>query len=207
MPPPSGTRVRYAPPSAPAPDDDDVEVEVVAIELADVDLEEDEARNDLAPPRPAPTPLRLDGMSALEEERSPWRAAGIAAAALAKALHARSVMIHLLDQRRDELRTIGVDGPRAQDLLGRVAPLGDDFIAATVVANASALSLRLDGGLPRVAPERTAIVRGERSVIAVPIMCGPYCVGVIEIVDASEQLGGRVDEACSRVSEHLALLF
>ena len=202
-------RVRYAAPVPVAEDDEvevEVEVDVVAIELSDVDLEEEEdVCIDLAPPRRAP--LRLDGMTALEKERSPWRAAGIAAASLAKALQARTVIIHSLDHRRDELRTVGVDGPRAQDLLGNVGSIGDDFIVAAVVANGRSMTLRLDGGLPRVAPERIAVVRGERSVTAVPIMCGPYCVGAIEIVDASGELVERVEEACSRVSEHLALLF
>jgi hypothetical protein len=218
VPPPSGVHPRFARREVQVEVDVEVDVEADVVEIADADIEdiEDDTDDDaddvvieLVHPRSGPPPLptlRLEGIAELEKESSSWRAAGIAASSLAKALRARTVLVHALDVQREELRTIGVDGPRAPTLLGCVATLDEDLIASTVVANGRAMTLRVEDGLPRFVPERLSIASATRSVVAVPIMCGPRCLGMIEVVDADEQLFTRVEEACKVVSKHLAIV-
>lgn len=114
-----------------------------------------------------------------------WQAAAFSAAALLKALDARAVIVHAVDEATSELRIVGVKGANTNDLLGETAPLDDDFVASTAASNGRPLAMAFDGDLPRVMPSRFTTVRAKTSLVAVPLIASGRCVGLIEVIDAS----------------------
>lgn len=153
---------------------------------------------------PDPTDLLFDGMYELNFVDTPWQAAGVCATALANALGARSVVIHAHDLARREIRAIGGHGANAADLLGATSSSDDDFVASTVMCNGKPLVMRIDGELPRLAPERLGVLGAKRSFVAVPALSWGRCVALIEIVDADDRLVGRVADSAAYVAERLA---
>jgi hypothetical protein len=139
----------------------------------------------------------------LDFVESAWQAASICAASLGRALGARAVMIHTHDRTRRELRTIGVHGT-STDLLGASGSSDDDFVAATVLCNETPMTMRLDGGLPRVAPCRLGIAGASRTLVAVPAMAAGRCIALIEVIDADERWSPCVAATAAYVAERLA---
>lgn len=102
--------------------------------------------------------------------QSTWAAAKTAAARLCNTLRAKAVVILACDEARDELRIIAAAGAGADDLLGET--VADDFVSSAAIVN-----------------ERTVVVA---SVIAVPIIAGARCVGVIKAIEARGSEGHLV---------------
>ena len=151
-----------------------------------------------------PTEILFEGMYELELVDGSWQAASVCAAALARALGARAVLVHSHDLSRRELRTIGVHGDRTADLLGSTDLSDDDIVASAVFCNEKAVTMRFEGELPRLAPLRLAILGAPRTLVAVPAMAWGRCVGMIEIVDPDERFAGRVADAALYVAERFA---
>ncbi len=160
------------------------------------------------PSRPSslldPTDLLFDSIYDMQFAETPWQAADVCAAALASALRAKAVVIHTHDLVRREIRTIAAQGFGASDLLGSYADSENDFVASAVLSNGKPLTMRFDGELPRLAPERLTIVGAKRSLVAVPALSWKRCVAVIEVIDADDRLVGRVPDAAAYVADHLA---
>jgi hypothetical protein len=163
-------------------------------------MEDDEVVLDLARRRGASDPpaseIRPRAAAANAEAR-----AEIAAASLAATLDARAVVIHTHDPKTKELRVVGAWGENASGLLGETGSSDDDFVASTVITNREPLTMPLTAGLPRVAPRRLGVLGAARSLVAVPILSGGRCVGVIELIDVEAVLFARVVKACAAVGE------
>lgn len=151
-----------------------------------------------------PTEVLFEGMYELELVESSWQAASVCAAALARALGARAVIVHSHDLTRRELRAIGVHGEGTADLLGSSDLSDDDLVASAVICNEKPVTMRFDGELPRLAPRRLAILGAPRTLVAVPAMAWGRCVAMIEIIDADARFAGRVADAALYVAERLA---
>jgi hypothetical protein len=128
--------------------------------------------------------------------------AGVCAALLAGMLRARAVLIHAYDPCTDELRVIGADGVDTHDLLGARHSVEDDFVASTVVANRSPMTLRLEGELPLFAPARLREVGATQSFLALPVSTSSGCIAIIEVIDG-EALGDAALEACRSAASAL----
>lgn len=166
--------------------------------------------------RPMPKRTRDDFVSiqklcamldVLEAEATPWQVATQSASAMAEALHAHAVLIHQHDASRRELRSIGVHGPNAGDLLGTTTKVDDDYVVTAVLTNKKALTLRLDGSLPRFVPERHRVLGTTRSLSVYPVMRADGCVAVIEVVGLAEERQQSVKDACELVAQRLSVAF
>jgi hypothetical protein len=153
---------------------------------------------------PDPTDVLFDAMYELSFIDSSWQAADVCAGALAKALGARAIVIHMHDLARREIRAIGACGPRSHEILGSFEPSEDDFVASAAICNGKPVTMKFDGELPRLAPSRLGIVGAARSLVAVPVLAWGRCVALIEIVDADDAYATRVVDAVAYVSERLA---
>lgn len=174
------------------------------------------------PPAPAPAPvpapaqsgprvtmsdpmdLLFDQMYELNYATSTWEAASVCASTLAKALGARSVVIHAHDLARRELRAIGAHGAGDVDILGLSEASDDDLVASAVICNQKSVTMNFGGELPRVAPKRLHAVGAPRTLVAVPAMAWGRCLAIIEIIDADEKYAARVADSASYVAERFA---
>ena len=224
-PPPASTKAPVAKAKAPVPATKAAPIAKAAPtklapprnRLPTLDLGDDDIVEDVPPPpprtstMPPPVPRAARPIDAVREAvgeleffATPWQAAGVCAAALAKALRAGAVLVHLYDAKRRELRTIAVEVARPHDLLGSTAAADDDLVASAVTVNKKPMTLRFDGGLPRSAPARLRTVDAKRSLVAVPAIASGACVAVIEVVDATDPNAKALQEACAFVAERLA---
>lgn len=152
-----------------------------------------------------PSEALFDGMYEMNYADSQWSAARLCATVLAKALGARTVIVHAHDLASRELRAIGVSGEGEFDVLGSSDASEDDLVASAVICNERPVTMRFDGELPRLAPRRLGMIgRAPRTLVAVPAMAWGRCVAVIEIIDADERLAARVADSGSYVAERLA---
>jgi hypothetical protein len=183
-PPPSGVRLRK--PSIHELSDSDLIVESESVSPA---------TDSLAKLREDVGDLELLGGS--------WQAAAFSAAVLSKAVHARAVIIHVVDEATSKLRIIGVKGSNTNDLLGVIAEIDDDFVGSTVATNRQPLTMTFDGDLPRVLPSRFTTVGAKTSLVAAPVIADGRCIAWIEVIDATS---GSVTEACAIVTQRLSSL-
>jgi hypothetical protein len=102
-----------------------------------------------------------------------------------------------------ELRIIGVDGPKTDELLGSVSNVDEDFIGTNVLASGTKMRVRVDGALPELSPPRLRVLGTSRSIVAVPVMSGDTCVALIELVDVDERCEALVSEVCELLGEQL----
>lgn len=152
-----------------------------------------------------PSEALFDGMYDLNYADSAWAAARVCAAVLGRALGARTVIVHAHDLATHELRAIGVHGDGEFDVLGSSDGSDDDLVASAVICNEKPVTMRFDGGLPRLAPRRLGLIGvAPRTLVAVPAMAWGRCVAVIEIIDADERFAGRVADSAAYVAERLA---
>jgi hypothetical protein len=142
-------------------------------------------------------------IDALAPESTPWQVATRCASAMADALAAHAIVIHQHDAPRGELRSIGVHGPNAGDLLGTTTNVDDDYVATAVLTNRKPLMLRLDGSLPRFVPDRHRVLGSSRSIVAFPVKRAGGCVGIIEIVGVAEERQQNIADACDLVGQRL----
>lgn len=182
-----------------------------SIDLADADIVDATPRPSTPPPVPRAAQRRKDPMTMLREAigelgffSTPWQAAGVCAAALAKTLGARAVIVHSYDARTSEIRIIGAVGPKADLLLGAAALAEDDFVASNVISNGRPVRMLLEGGLPRIAPERARTVAASESLVAVPVNCGGAVLAMVEVVDAAQTSVSCVDAAMAYAAGQLA---
>lgn len=151
-----------------------------------------------------PTDVLFDTIYDMQFAETSWQAARVCAQALATALRAKAVVVHEHDLVRRELRTIAAHGSGDMDVLGSSAASDDDLVASAVLCNGKPLTMRFDGELPRLAPERLTTIGAQRSLVAVPALSWGRCIAMIEVIDADERLVARVPDATSYVAEHLA---
>jgi hypothetical protein len=151
-----------------------------------------------------PSEALFDGMYALNYADSHWQAARLCASVLARALGARTVIVHAHDLVTHEIRAIGVHGDGEFDLLGSADDGDDDLVASAVICNESAVTMRFEGELPLRAPKRLALIGAPRTLVAVPAMAWGRCVALIEIIDADERFSARVAPSGAYVAERLA---
>jgi hypothetical protein len=122
---------------------------------------------------------------------------------MAKTLDARGVIIHRYDASARELRIIGVSGANTEELLGTVGDVDDDFIAMNVLASGQRMRVRVDGALPELTPRRLRALGTSRSIVALPVMRGPVCAAMIELVDVDEQCEPIIADVCELLGEQL----
>jgi hypothetical protein len=151
-----------------------------------------------------PTDLIFDGMYGLTFARSTGEAAEMCAETLARALGARTVVIHTHDLSNRELRAVGAHGDGDFDIIGSAEPSDDDLVASAVICNQKSVTMRFDGELPRVAPKRLHAVGAPRTVVAAPAMSWGRCLAIVEVIDADERYAARVADSASYVAEQLA---
>jgi len=101
-----------------------------------------------------PTDVVFDGMYGLAFAKSAGEAAEMCAETLAKALGARTVVIHRHDLSSRELRAIGAHGDGDFDIIGSAEASEDDLVASAVICNQKSVTMKFDGELPAVAPKR-----------------------------------------------------
>lgn len=143
-------------------------------------------------------------MYGLTFARSMGEAADLCAETLAKALGARTVVIHAHDLTSRELRAIGAHGDGDFDIIGSSEPSDDDLVASAVICNQKSVTMKFDGELPRLAPKRLHAVGSPRTVVAAPAMSWGRCLAIIEVIDADERHAHRVADAAAYVAEHFA---
>lgn len=141
----------------------------------------------------------------LEYLGTPAQAAGICAAALAKVLGARAVVVHQHDPKARQLRAIAVDHVQRRPVVGSTLRVDDDLLASIVVGTGKPTALTFDGTLPRVAPQRLRTIGALRSVVATPAMWAGSCIAMIEVIDAADPSGKTLAEACNFVATNLAV--
>jgi hypothetical protein len=151
-----------------------------------------------------PTDVIFDGIYGLTFARGAAEAAEMCAETLARALSARSVVIHTHDLATGELRAIGAHGDGDFEILGSAEASEDDIVASAVLCNGKSITLTFDGDLPRMAPKRLHAVGSPRKVVAAPAIAWGRCLAIIEVIDAHEQYSERVADAASYVAEHFA---
>jgi hypothetical protein len=153
---------------------------------------------------PDPTDILFDAVYELNFASSAWEAAGMCAETLARALNARTVVIHAHDLERRELKAIGASGDGDFEIMGTSESVDDDLVASAVLCNQKSVTMKFDGDLPRMAPMRLHSVGAPRSVVAVPAMAWGRCLAIIEVIDADERYDGRVADSAAYVAERLA---
>jgi hypothetical protein len=153
---------------------------------------------------PDPTDILFDAVYELNFASSAWEAAGMCAETLARALNARTVVIHTHDLERRELKAIGASGDGDFEIMGTSESAEDDLVASAVICNQKSVTMRFDGELPRMAPSRLHSVGAPRSVVAVPAMAWGRCLAIIEVIDADERYDDRVADSASYVAQRLA---
>jgi hypothetical protein len=151
-----------------------------------------------------PTDLLFDLLSELELVATATNAATVCAEALARALAARAVLVHMHDAEDGALRVIGAHGPQTTALVHTTEVVDDDLVASPVSMNAKAVTMTFDGELPRSAPRRLRVVGVDRNVVAVPAMVWNRFVAMIEVIDPGEHLAPRAADAASYVAKRLA---
>ena len=153
---------------------------------------------------PDPTDILFDAVYELNFASSTWEAAGMCAETLARALGARTVVIHAHDLERRELKAIGASGDGDFEIMGTSGSVDDDLVASAVLCNQKSVTMKFDGELPRMAPMRLHSVGAPRSVVAVPAMAWGRCLAIIEVIDADERYDDRVADSAAYVAERLA---
>lgn len=153
---------------------------------------------------PDPTDILFDAVYELNFASSTWEAAGMCAETLARALGARTVVIHTHDLERRELKAIGASGDGDFDIIGMSGSSEDDLIASAVLCNQKSVTMKFEGELPRMAPSRLYATGAPRSVVAVPAMAWGRCLAIIEVIDADERFDGRVADSAAYVAERFA---
>src|SRR6185295_7608449 len=113
---------------------------------------------------PDPTDILFDAVYELNFASSAWEAAGMCAATLARALGARTVVIHAHDLERRQLKAIGASGDGDIDIMGMSESSDDDLVASAVIVNQKPLTMKFDGELPRIAPHRLHLVGAPRTI-------------------------------------------
>jgi hypothetical protein len=151
-----------------------------------------------------PTDLIFDGMYGLSFARSRSEAAEMVAETLAKALGARTVVIHTHDLITRELRAIACHGDGDFDIIGSAETSDDDLVGSAVICNEKSVTMKFDGELPRLAPKRLHAVGAPRSLVAAPAMSWGRCLAMIEVIDADERFAARVADALAYVAEQFA---
>lgn len=151
-----------------------------------------------------PMDVLFDGMYELNFVDTAVEAADVCAAALAKALRARAVVIHAHDLVHRQLRAIGVHGMSPSEVLFTAEPSEDDLIASAVICNQAPVTMKFDGELPRLAPRRLALAGAPRTLVAVPALAWGRCVAMIEVIDAADDVAARVADSAAYVAERLA---
>ena len=151
-----------------------------------------------------PTEAVFDGIYSLSFARSWGEAATMCAETLAKALKARSVIIHSHDLSSGELRAIAAYGDGDFDILGSSERSDDDLVASAVLVNQKPITMRFDGELPGIAPKRLHHVGAPRTVVAAPAIAWGRCLAIVEVIDADERFAARVADAATYVADHLA---
>lgn len=151
-----------------------------------------------------PTDLVFDGMHGLSFARSPGEAADMCAETLAKALGARTVVVHAHDLVSGELRAIGAHGDGDFDIIGSAEPSEDDLVASAVICNQRSVTMTFDGELSRLAPKRLHAVGSPRTLVAAPAMSWGRCLAIVEVIDADERYAARVVDSATYVAERLA---
>jgi hypothetical protein len=151
-----------------------------------------------------PTDLIFDGIYGLTFARSPSEAAEMCAETLARALGARTVVIHTHDLLSRELRVIGAHGDGDFDIIGSAEAADDDLVASAVICNQKSVTMTFDGELPRVAPKRLHTLGSPRTVVAAPAMSWGRCLAIIEVIDADERYATRVADSAAYVADHFA---
>lgn len=153
---------------------------------------------------PDPTDILFDAVYELNFASSAWEAAGMCAETLARALNARTVVIHAHDLERRELKAIGASGDGDFEIMGTSESAEDDLVASAVICNQKSVTMKFDGDLPRMAPSRLHSVGAPRSVVAVPAMAWGRCLAIIEVIDADERYDERVADSAAYVAQRLA---
>jgi len=151
-----------------------------------------------------PTDILFDGIYGLTFARGAAEAAEMCAQTLAKALAARSVVIHTHDLSTGELRAIGAHGDGDFEILGSAEASEDDLVASAVLCNGKSVTMTFDGELPRMAPKRLRAVGAPRKVVAAPAIAWGRCLAIVEVIDAAEAYEARVADAATYVADHLA---
>jgi hypothetical protein len=153
---------------------------------------------------PDPTDILFDAVYELNFASSTWEAAGMCAETLARALNARTVVIHAHDLEGREIKAIGASGDGDFEIMGTSESAEDDLVASAVICNQKSVTMKFDGDLPRMAPSRLHSVGAPRSVVAVPAMAWGRCLAIIEVIDADERYDGRVADSAAYVAERFA---
>lgn len=151
-----------------------------------------------------PTDLIFDGMYGLTFAKSMGEAAEMCAETLARALRARTVVIHTRDLTSGELRAIGAHGDGDFDIIGSSEAGEADLVASAVLGSQQSVTMTFDGELPQLAPRRLHAVGGLQSVVAAPAISWGRCVAIIEVIDADETFSARVADSATYVADHLA---
>jgi hypothetical protein len=194
--------------------------DVVDLDPADViDLDDDDYADEtqprtIPPPLPPtsgitltadrdPADVLFDAIDELPLAKSVREAAEICAAALAKALSARAVIVHQHHLVRGELRAIAVHGWRAADLVGSCERANGTSPAARAVREQAQVVTRVDEA-PSIMPPRFVIVGAKSSVLATPVVSWGRCIALIEVVDADERWVHLGPAAATYVAKRLA---
>lgn len=200
-PPPVSVHSSAPPPAPPAAVRTEPPAAPVAVSVTPVSV---------PPPQPLrlsvndPTDLLFDKMYGLTFAPSLAQAAEICAETLAIALGARSVIVHRRDLRTGELRALGAYGDGDFDIIGTAEPSEEDLVAAAVLCNQKAVTMKFDGELSRVAPKRLHAVGAPRTLVAAPAISWGRCLAIIEVIDADERYAPRVADAAAYVAQTFA---
>lgn len=151
-----------------------------------------------------PMDVLFDGIYELNFVDTAVEAADVCAGALAKALRARAVVIHTHDLVAKQLRAIGVHGVSPSKILFSSEASEDDLVASAVICNQAPVTMRFDGELPKLAPQRLSHVGAPRTLVAVPALAWGRCVALIEVIDADDRVAHRVADSAAYVAERLA---
>jgi hypothetical protein len=149
-----------------------------------------------------PIPVMTVKMGDLANASSLEHAANVGASALARALRARAVLVHLHDVKNGTTRVLGTDGATAKDSFGVKEIPANDEITASVIASQRPLSLRFEDE-PSALPRRLALLGAERSYVCVPVTLDRGRVAIVEVVDADARFGTRVIDASEYVADRL----
>jgi hypothetical protein len=137
------------------------------------------------------------GPRRIAEAKTSWEAARTCAGLVCEGLRAKAVLVFVSLESESKLRVIGAAGASASDFLGETIA-SDDLIASAVLFNERTIVLTFDGH-PPTSPSRLRELDARSMFVAVPIMAGGRCVGVIEVVDPDASRGHAVG-----TTEHLA---